>query len=380
MDNSGSVIACNEYYNEGIELFKAGDIQGAREKLLKAAEIGAYIAKTTTNIAIHDQYRGYVAKILAFVKERCNEKKPIKNTNESSSGDKLDDENATLFKPVDTTNPKNKVTFDDVAGLKEVKDEIIYNVIKPLERPDVAKIYKVEAGAKILLYGPPGTGKTFIAKAIASELGCVFYSIKCSDLVSKYMGDSPKLVTKLFQEAQEHEKAAIFFDEFDSLVAKREGGDGSTDKERNSIVSAFLTNVDGFTDIGKCKMLLLIAATNIPWSIDSAILRGGRFSTKIYIGLPDLEARLFLVKKAFDGVPMEDNVDLNDIARRLDGYGGGDIGEICKRISNQAYRRAIEMGQISRVNNDDVDYILERSFPSTKPEDLEKFENYKSGK
>lgn len=378
MNYAAKIETYKSYYNDGIELYKSGDVSGARAKLLKAAEIAADIAKTTTNIAVHDQFQEAVKKIVAFVDEKCSGQKPVA-PGAATNGDKEIDKNDVSFKPVDTTIDGIKITFDDVAGLKDVKDAIIYNVIKPLENPDLAKVYRINPGAKIILYGPPGTGKTFIAKAIASELDAVFYSINCSDLVSKFMGDSSKRVDILFEEAQKNERAAIFFDEFDSLAGKRDEGDGSLDKERNNIVSTFLTNIDGFRKAKNCKMLLLIAATNRPWAIDSAMMRGGRFSTKIYVGLPDHEARMFLLEKEFKGIPMDAKVKLEDLSTLLDGYGCGDIIDICQKIRNLAYRRAIGFGAICNVTPADVAEILEKSFPSSTDEDLERFEEFRTG-
>ena len=218
-----------------------------------------------------------------------------------------------------------------------------------------------------------------LSALVASELDAVFYSINCSDLVSKFMGDSSKRVDILFEEAQKNERAAIFFDEFDSLAGKRDEGDGSLDKERNNIVSTFLTNIDGFRKAKNCKMLLLIAATNRPWAIDSAMMRGGRFSTKIYVGLPDHEARMFLLEKEFKGIPMDAKVKLEDLSTLLDGYGCGDIIDICQKIRNLAYRRAIGFGAICNVTPADVAEILEKSFPSSTDEDLERFEEFRTG-
>lgn len=379
MNNAARVEAYKSYYYSAVELYNSGDVGGARDKFLKAIQVAQEIINTTDNVSIHDHYQQCIKDIATFIDRCCSGKKPVE-PGAATSGEKSIDKNDVSFKPVDTTIDGMRITFDDVAGLKEVKDEIIFHVVKPLENPDLAKIYRVNPGAKIILYGPPGTGKTFVAKAIASELDAVFYSINCSDLVSKYMGDSSKRVEILFEEAQKNERAAIFFDEFDSLAGKRDEGDGSLDKERNNIVSTFLTNIDGFKKSKTCKMLLLIAATNRPWAIDSAMMRGGRFSTKIYVGLPDHEARMFLLKKEFKDIPMEANIRLEDLSALLDGYGCGDIVDICDKIRNLAYRRAIAQNSISNVCARDVKEVLEKSFPSCSEDDLRKFDLFRSGR
>ncbi|MBQ7226600.1 MAG: AAA family ATPase [Clostridia bacterium] len=278
-----------------------------------------------------------------------------------------------LFEPEIT---KGGITFDDVAGLDEVKDQIKFHVLEPMRDPELAKAFGIEPGGKILLYGPPGTGKTLVARAIAGEIDAAFYSISCQDLISKWLGESSERLNKLFDEAQKHENAIIFFDEFDSVASKRDGVNES--KEMSRFVATFLTKVDGFKPIAN-KMMLLIAATNRPWALDSAMVRGGRFDTQIYVGLPDQKAREFLVNKSLGKLPLAEGVSLEELAGRLEGFGGGDITAACDKIRLEAYKRSVKMGKMQSITQEDCDSVISKLAKSVTPEELARFEAYKNG-
>lgn len=297
-------------------------------------------------------------------------KEESKQNNENSV--KAVDENA-MFTP-EATN--GGITFKDVAGLTDVKNQIIINVIEPMKDPELAKAYGITPGGKILLYGPPGTGKTFIARAIAGEIDAAFYSVSCQDLISKWLGESSERLNKLFDEVEKHEKAIIFFDEFDSVASKRDGVNES--KEISRFVATFLTRVDGFKPTQN-KMLLLIAATNRPWALDSAMLRGGRFDTQIYVGVPDKEAREFLVNKSLGASPLNDDVDLSELANRFEGFGGGDIVAICYKIKLEAYKKSVKLGKIQPIAKEDCDTILNNAQNNITSEELARFEAYRNG-
>lgn len=369
MNNQPTIEAFNSFYRQGMELYKAGQLADARAALLKAAELANKISVGATSYEVRMEYHRQAAKILDFVKGPCTHPAP---------------------KPVPAAKPEEKppeikpekkgaVTFADVAGLEDVKEQIRYKVIEPLKNPELAAMYKIEPGAKILLYGPPGTGKTFIARAIAGEVDAEFYAVNCQDLISKYMGDSSKKLDELFETAQKNERAIIFFDEFDSVASRRGDGADGVDAEMARFVATFLTKVDGFKKSETNRMLLLIAATNRPWALDPAMLRGGRFDTHIYVGVPDQAAREFLVNKALRGVPMDGDVDFVKLASVLAGYGGGDITAICEKIKLNAYRRSLKAGTPQNISRDDCNSVLLSSHNMITSEDLAKFEKFRSG-
>lgn len=372
MGTSMQLEAYKSFYEQGMNAYDSGDIVKARELLLKAAEMANEVSEKTNSYQVKTEYRNIAIKILNFVKNKCVYE--VKEVSSVSSKSTKDESNT--FKPAQVGE---KVTFNDVAGLEEVKDEIEFKVLNPMRNPELAKKYKINAGGKLLLYGPPGTGKTFIAKAIAGEVDAVFYSVNCQDLISKYMGDSSKQLDELFETALKNERAIIFFDEFDAIASKRESGTGGVDAEMSRFVATFLTKVDGFEKSKTNKMLLLVAATNRPWVLDSAMIRGGRFDTHIYVTIPDYEARKFIIKKAFSDVPMEEDFDYDKLTTLLDGYGGGDIVSICEKIRLKAYKKSIKTGIEEKVSIDDCYSVLNKHHNVITSEELERFENFQNG-
>lgn len=368
MNNISKIEAFKSFYEQADTLYKNNKIKESKELFLKSASIANEISIESSSYEVRMEYHNIAEKILLFLKNDFNK---TKITNDFSKDNK-----EKIFSPCYV---KEKITFDDVAGLNDVKDEIRFNIIEPLKNPDLAKKYNINPGAIILLYGPPGTGKTYIARAIAGEIEAAFYSINCHDLISKYMGESSKLINSLFDEAQKNKRAIIFFDEFDSIASKRENENDSVNNEMSRFVSTFLTKVDGFEKNEECKMLLLIAATNRPWAIDSAMLRGGRFDIQIFVGLPDEEARNFLIKKELSNIELSDFQD-DFLVEKLKGYTSSNIVSICKRIKQIAYRRALKNNRFEAIEKNDVDQAFNKYRSIINDYDLERYEQFKQGK
>ena len=370
MNNQPLVEAYKSFSAQGREKLAAGNYSEAREAFLKAAELANKISVGSTSYEVRMEYHNADVKLLEFAKNGCRlapERVP--------AAPQKDEEKPAEIKP----SAGGDITFADVAGLEDVKDQIRYKVIEPLKNPELAAMYKIEPGAKILLYGPPGTGKTFIARAIAGEVDAQFYAINCQDLISKYMGDSSKKLDELFETAQKNERAIIFFDEFDSVASRRGDGADGVDAEMARFVATFLTKVDGFKRSETNKMLLLIAATNRQWALDPAMLRGGRFDTHIYVGVPDQAAREFLVNKVLGGLPIEEDVSLKKLASALEGYGGGDITAICNKIKLNTYMRALKAGAPQKISREDCNRVLVASHNMITAEELAKFQKFKAG-
>ncbi|MDD7398746.1 MAG: ATP-binding protein [Firmicutes bacterium] len=380
MNNSAKVEAYKSFYQTAKDMYSQGDVMGARDAFLRAAELADNISQTATTNDVKLEYHKNAAKILNFVRSNCSGKKPVKMTQKPNSGNgnnEKKDDDTPEFQPVEPD--ENKITFKDVAGLEDVKEQIKFKVLAPMNNPELAEAYNIKPGAKIMLYGPPGTGKTFIARAIAGEVDAKFYAINCQDLISKYMGDSSKQLDALFNTALKNERAIIFFDEFDSVASKRSDSTGGVDAEMSRFVATFLTKVDGFKKSKTNKMLLLISATNRPWAIDSAMVRGGRFDTQIYVGLPDEKAREFMVNKSLKKLPKDDDVDLKEFAHSLDGFGGGDITAICEKVKLEAYKRAIKSSKIENITKADLAHAIECTRNVITEEELAKFTAYRNG-
>ena len=232
------------------------------------------------------------------------------------------------FKPIDDTG----IRFDDVAGLDRVKQEIRDKLINPLKYPDLYKDYGLATGGGIMLYGPPGTGKTMIAKAIAGELGMPFFSVRSSDIVSKWVGDSESNIQELFRAVRSREQAILFVDEMDSLFHIR----GGNDTHNDSRVAEFLSQLDGVDT--KRGGLLILGATNVPWMVDEAFLRPGRFDVKVFVGLPDEKARAALVERALNegSVPCERGLAAY-VAQKTPNYSGADLNGVVGAMRQMAY-------------------------------------------
>ncbi|KAJ6614927.1 AAA-domain-containing protein [Mycena sp. CBHHK59/15] len=238
------------------------------------------------------------------------------------------------------------VTWDDIAGLEAAKDSLREAVIIPIKFPQLFT-GKRKPWKGILLYGPPGTGKSYLAKAVATEAKSTFFSISSSDLVSKWQGDSEKLVKHLFQMAREMKPAIIFIDEVDSMTGAR--GDGDSDASRR-LKTEFLVQMDGVghDDTG----VLVIGATNLPWQIDLSIKR--RFQKRIYIPLPNLAARQRMFELHVGLTPCElTREDYHYLAEKTEGYSGADVSIVVQDALMQPIRKFISATHFKPVPGDD---------------------------
>ena len=250
------------------------------------------------------------------------------------------------YRPVMETG----VTFADIAGLEDVKEAIRELIITPFRRADLYKRFGMETGGGVLLYGPPGTGKTMLAQAIATEVDAAFFSVKGSDLISKYVGESEQNVKKLFKAARSLPVSVIFFDEFE-VIGRARGNDLQPWSDK--LLSELLAQMQGFEKSE--GTLLVLAATNMPWTIDSALLRPGRFNRKIYVSLPDPGAREQIVRNCLNGLPVDPGFDYAKVAEITEGFNAADVTEFCNRLKLSAIRRSIESGNDEVICMKDVE-------------------------
>jgi transitional endoplasmic reticulum ATPase len=235
-----------------------------------------------------------------------------------------------------------KVKWEDIGGLENVKQELREAVEWPLKYPEVFQRMGIEPPKGILLYGPPGTGKTLLAKAVATESEANFIAVKGPELMSKWIGESEKGVRETFRKAKTAAPCIIFFDEIDSLCPARGAGYGDagvTDR----VISQFLTEMDGIEKLGK---VVVIGATNRPDLVDPALLRPGRFDRLIYVPPPDEKARLEILKIHTRGMPLAKDVDLEALAKQLEGYSGADIAALCREAAMLALREDINSKEV----------------------------------
>ncbi|XP_026321922.1 katanin p60 ATPase-containing subunit A1-like isoform X2 [Hyposmocoma kahamanoa] len=241
----------------------------------------------------------------------------------------------TLERDIVQKNPD--VHWKDVVGLDDAKSVLQEAVVLPLVMPEYFKgIRRPWKG--VLLTGPPGTGKTLLARAVATECRTTFFNVSSATLTSKYRGDSEKLVRLLFDMAAFYAPSTIFLDEVDSLCAVR-GADSEHEASRR-FKAELLIQMDGLAaSFHKDKLVMVLAATNHPWDIDEAFRR--RFEKRIYIGLPDEPTRVKLLKLCLREVVLAENVNLSELAVKLDGYSGSDISNLCRDAAMMTMRRKI---------------------------------------
>lgn len=271
---------------------------------------------------------------------------------------------------------KEKITFDSIAGLDKAKEAFKEKVILPFEYPELFEKFGKKAGGGILLYGLPGTGKTMFAEAASNELNALFIPIKCSDIKSKWYGESEQKIKSIFAKARKAERAIIFFDEFETIGAKRENDDNNGN---NSLVTEILAEMQG---VGSSKIkstIMVIAATNKPWAIDSAFMRPGRFDEKIYIPLPDKTARKKLFELQLSELPISKDLDFDYLVKITDGFNGADIKEFCEKLKMNAIKNSLAKGEEQTIGMDDVAKVEGTIKSSVSLEDVKRLTLFEQG-
>ena len=296
-----------------------------------------------------------------------------------------------------TTIPN--VTWDDVGGLKELREELYYDIVLPITEPSKLKIVGISKAVGVLLYGPPGCGKTLLAKAVANEAKANFISIKGPELLNKYVGESERAIRSLFIRAKNSSPCIIFFDELDALVPKR-SQENNNSSER--VVNQLLTEMDGLEDR---KQIFIIAATNRPDIIDPAMLRPGRLDKLLYVPLPDHYDRCSILETITKNLKLDQDIELGKINgdKRMEGFSGADIAALVREAQLHALKRlnekekerikkenenkmenennnnkAKEKNEVEfRINMSDFEYSLNNILPSVSLNDKKKYENLK---
>ncbi|GLT57062.1 hypothetical protein SLA2020_300630 [Shorea laevis] len=268
--------------------------------------------------------------------------------NSGERKDKEDPEQAKLRAGLDSAiiREKPNVKWSDVAGLESAKQALQEAVILPVKFPQFFT-GKRRPWRAFLLYGPPGTGKSYLAKAVATEADSTFFSVSSSDLVSKWMGESEKLVSNLFQMARDNAPSIIFIDEIDSLCGHR--GEGNETEASRRIKTELLVQMQGVGNDD--QKVLVLAATNTPYALDPAVRR--RFDKRIYIPLPDLKARQHMFKVHLGDTPHNlTESDFEQLASKTEGFSGSDISVCVKDVLFEPVRKTWDAKFFIKTSND----------------------------
>jgi transitional endoplasmic reticulum ATPase len=232
-----------------------------------------------------------------------------------------------------TSDRKPRVTYEEIGGMKEQIKRLREIVELPMRHPEVFARLGIEPHSGILMYGSPGCGKTLIAKALASESEANFFIINGPEIMNKYYGETEARLRDIFKEARESSPSIIFIDEIDAIAPKREEAFGDVEKR---VVAQLLALMDGMSDRGQ---VIVLGATNRPESLDPALRRPGRFDREIEIGVPNAEGRLEILQIHTRGMPLSEDIDLQELAAELHGYTGADIKALCREAAMKALRR-----------------------------------------
>lgn len=255
--------------------------------------------------------------------------------------------------------PADKVRFSSIVGMEALKKTLRVKIIEPYLKPGLFDRFRMNSGGGLLLYGPPGCGKTLLARALANECKAGFISVGVSDVLSKWQGESESNLAAMFDKARNEQPCVLFFDELDALAyARSKAGAASA----RTIVNEFLSQLDGFGR--ENKGVLMLAATNMPWDVDAAMKRPGRFSRQIFVPPPDAEARRAMFELKLLGVPAA-GLDLPALAARSKHFSGADIDGLIELAKESALVDALEGDEERGLTMDDFDIAFAQLQPST---------------
>ncbi|MGA0277173.1 MAG: AAA family ATPase [Candidatus Kariarchaeum pelagius] len=359
------------------EAVKADDSNNHKEAYrlyLQSAEILLELTKFTENPQLSKIYENRAKEYIGRAKT-LNKLIKTQIPNNSSKNPSSSEENSEYDKVLESSivSETPDLTLDDVAGLEDVKRSLREAIVLPLKRPDLFTGSR-QPWRGILLHGPPGCGKTMIAKATAGDIKATFFNISAAVLVSKWLGESEKLVKRLYELAKEKQPSIIFIDEVDSLTQSR--SENENDAMRR-VKTQLLSSMEGISSNNDDRVVT-IGATNVPWEIDSAFRR--RFQRRIYVPLPDEKARKIIFEINSRGIELDKSIDFKKLSKITNDYTGSDIANICREAIMAPIRELDSTNMIDdssikarEVTHNDYTNALKNVSKSVSKQELIKF-------
>jgi SpoVK/Ycf46/Vps4 family AAA+-type ATPase len=255
----------------------------------------------------------------------------------------------------------SSIKLTDVGGMTEVKKRLEAAFLAPMRNPELRRLYGKSLKGGLLLYGPPGCGKTFLAKAIAGELGASFFSVTLADVLDMYIGQSERNLSEIFATARRNAPCVLFLDEIDALGQRRSQ---LRSNAMRGTVNQLLTELDGVGAVN--DGVFVLAATNAPWDVDVALRRPGRLDRTVLVLPPDQAAREAILRHHLKDRPVA-KIDLASAARRTDGYSGADLAHVCETAAERALMESAGSGTVRMIEMRDVDAAIAEVKPSIGP-------------
>ncbi|WP_432125808.1 AAA family ATPase [Streptomyces sp. bgisy082] len=255
------------------------------------------------------------------------------------------------------------VRLADVGGMEEVKDRLEAAFLAPMRNPELRRLYGKSLRGGLLLYGPPGCGKTFIARAVAGELGASFLTVSLSDVLDMWIGASEKNIHDIFETARRQAPCVVFLDELDALGAKRSRTHHSG---LRNVVNQLLTELDGIASGAGNEGVFVLAATNVPWDVDIALRRPGRLDRTLLVLPPDAAAREAILRYHLRERPIE-AVDLGKLVKATEDFSGADLAHVCETAAETALLDSARSGSVRLITTKDLLGAAKQIKPSTEP-------------
>jgi len=370
------------------KLVEQGKLPQAGAAYAQAAKLTKQYAQSATSGEIKKKRLADAQKLQGYAEQLRKGKVPGMQSDYSpvDSGDKtVATEEDDYVENARSLITQAKISWDEIAGLDDVKKFVKESYALSLAKRPVG--VGLPKAANLLLYGPPGTGKTLIAAAISKGLEATFFSCKVSDMLSKYFGESSKLIDAIFDLGTQMSPSVIFLDDFESVVPSRDSDSSGAERR---VLTELLACMDGFEHKGENKLVLVIAATNKPWLIDDAIL--SRFGKLAYVGLPEQDARKRILELLLTTKGYKVTGSLEVFAEKTAGYSGRELEQICKELIRNMISKAnpdlanvaekgkkalesytLKMGEITA---EDMDKVLDQMVPMTNRDDLARYKKW----